>query len=94
MEHNDDDECGVYDCEDELRVLGFDNPVIADDIEVGDFLQNPRWPSGATWFEVQDTWSEPGSRSVHIFVAEATGADLAQAWADIHAERLAERSPL
>jgi hypothetical protein len=94
MNHEDDDGCGVYDCEDELRVLGFDNPVIADDIEVGDFVQNPKWATGPTWFEVQDTWSEPGSRSVHILLVEATKADLHQAWTDIHAERTAERSPL
>jgi hypothetical protein len=92
-EHYDGDDCAVYGIEDELRVIGFENPVIADDIEVGDFIQDPlRDDPNGLWFEVQETWSEPGEQSMHIFVAEATRADLHQAWTDILNERACQGS--
>jgi hypothetical protein len=81
VEHFRGDECKAYHPEAELNVVGYRNPVIADDIEVGDFVNDPTRDAPGTWFEVDDVYVEEGGR-VHIFVVDATAAEVAQARRD------------
>ncbi len=62
-EHAPDDDCARFDIEQELNVLGFDNPVIASDLEDGDVFQDPE--RLRQWYEVHEVWEGDG-RWVHL----------------------------
>lgn len=80
MEHFDGDDCKVYHPEAGLWVVGYRNPVIACDIAVGDFVNDPERDALNTWFEVDSV--EERDEGVHIFVVDATAAEVAQARRD------------
>lgn len=78
MEHFDGDECAVYEPEFELKVVGYRNPVVADDINVGDFVQHP---VSHDWCEIYSTWDNDRG-GIHLFFVDATAAEVAQARRD------------
>ena len=79
MEHFDEDECAKYDPEAELRVVGYLNPIAADDVQVGDFLKHPVSGEMVEVVAVHGQW---GEGEVHLFFADATPAEIARAWRD------------
>jgi len=82
VEHSLDDDCKVYHPEAELWVIGYRNSVIADDIQVGDFINDPERDRPGTWFEVESTYVQEGG-GVHIYVLDqASDAEVAQARKD------------
>lgn len=79
MEHFDDDKCAKYRPEFELRVVGYLNPVIADDVAVGDFLVHPASGDMVWVYDAHAQWS---GGEVHLFFVDATPAEVTQAWLD------------
>jgi hypothetical protein len=79
MEHFDGDECATYHPEFEFRVVGFPNPVIADDIHVGDIVKHP---ISGSLDEVISVFGQLGDGPVHLFVDDASAAQVTQAWRD------------
>jgi hypothetical protein len=78
VEHSLDDDCKVYHPEAELNVIGYRKPVIADDIVVGDFINDPERDRLGTWSQVESVYVQEGG-GVHISVVDATDAEVAQA---------------
>lgn len=81
VDHYRGDECKAYHPEAGLRVIGYRNPVIACDIEVGDFINDPERDRPRDWFEVDSLFVED-TGAVHIFVVDASPAEVAQARRD------------
>lgn len=83
MEHGINDGCAIYDADHELMVVGYREPVIADDIEVGDLVRDSHRIARGQWFEVTDRWTDDGDEirfgSVHLALAAATEAEVAKA---------------
>lgn len=65
--HHVDDECAKFDIEQELNVLGFENPVIASDLESGDYFQDPAPALADRWYQVRHV-EETGNRWVHVLM--------------------------
>lgn len=80
VEHFVGDDCRVYDPEAELKVIGDREPVMAEDVEVGYFVNDPARDARNAWFEVDSV--ETLDDGVHIFVVEASKAEIAQARRD------------
>lgn len=79
--HHSGDECAVYLPEYELMVVGYANPLDAEDVAVGDFIRDPARDRPGVWFEVTDTgFDDEDDDEVHLFLIEANAADVADGW--------------
>jgi len=84
--HHADDDCARFHPEQGLNVIGFDNPVIAADVQAGDFFQDPAlvW----SWYLVRGVERPPCDQMVHMLLDEADGDELSAARDDAAAARL------
>lgn len=81
MEHDDNDECAVYEPGYELAVIGSRVPVTVEDVGVGDFVRDPACDAEGVWFEVYAAETMNGG-DVHLYLLPASAAEVAQARRD------------
>jgi hypothetical protein len=87
VQHHPDDDCARFDIEQELNVLGFDNPLIASDLKVGDTFQDPEQLTW--WYEVREVWEDDLARWIHLQLTLLNSDEIAERRRAAAAELLA-----
>lgn len=87
--HFPDDDCARFHPEQELNVIGYDNPLIACDLRAGDVFQDPARLQ--QWYEAREVWEGDSDRWVHLQLDLLNEGELAAHRASDAHERMLER---